>query len=134
MNAIRRAGWFVSIALTMACVMGVLGSIRGEALAGVIASHGTDGVEFRDVDLGKLQTFLEQKIVLQKLSDYGVSPEEAMGKIRSMSDKDLHRLASLSDRVAEGADSGVGILIGIAILIILIIVIVKLMNKEIIIR
>ena len=134
MNAIRRAGWFVSIALTMACVMGVLGSIQGEALAGVIASHGTDGVEFRDADLGKLQTFLEGKIVLQKLSDYGVSPEEAMSKIRSMSDKDLHRLASLTDRAAEGADSGLGLLIGVGVLIILIIVIVKLLNKEIIVR
>jgi hypothetical protein len=134
MKAIRRAGWFISLALLMACWMGVLGSFRGTALAGVIASHGTDGVELREVDLAKLQTFLEQKIVLQKFSDYGVSPEEAMGKIRSMSDEDLHRLASLTDRVAEGADSAFGILIGIAVLVILIIVIVKLLNKEIIIR
>lgn len=134
MKAIRKAGWFISLALMMACWMGVLGSFRGTALAGVIPSHGTDVVEFRDADLGKLQTFLEQKIVLQKLSDYGVSPEEAMTKIRSMSDKDLHRLASLTDRAAEGSDSAFGILIGIAVLVILIIVIVKLLNKEIIIR
>lgn len=134
MKAIRKAGWFISLALMMACWMGVLGSFRGTALAGVIPSHGTDVVEFRDADLGKLQTFLEQKIVLQKLSDYGVSPEEAMTKIRSMSDKDLHSLASLTDRAAEGSDSAFGILIGIAVLVILIIVIVKLLNKEIIIR
>jgi hypothetical protein len=134
MKAIRKAGWFFSLAFMMACWMGVLGSIRGEALAGVIASHGTDGVAVRDADLGKLQAFLEQKIVLQKLTDYGVSAEEAMAKIRSMSDADLHRLASLSDRAAEGADSALGFLIGVAILIILIIVIVKMMNKEIVIR
>jgi len=47
---------------------------------------------------------------------------------------DLHRLASLTDRVAAGADDGVGLLIGVAILIILIIVIFKLMNKEIVVR
>ena len=134
MKAIRRAGWFISLALVLACWMGVLGSFRGTALAGVIASHGTDGVEFRDADLGKLQTFLEQKIVLQKLSDYGVSPEEAMAKIRSMSDGDLHRLASLTDRAAEGTSDALGFLIGAAILVILIIVIVKLLNKEIIVR
>ena len=57
-----------------------------------------------------------------------------MAKIRSMSDADLHRLASLSDRAAEGADSALGFLIGVAVLIILIVVIVKLMNKEIVIR
>ena len=134
MKAIRKTGWFFLLALMMACWMGVLGSIRGEALAGVIASHGADGVSLRGADIGKLQTFLEQKIVLQKLTDYGVSLDDAMAKIRSMSDADLHRLASLSDRAGEGADSALGFLIGVAVLIILIVVIVKLMNKEIIIR
>ncbi len=134
MKAIRKAGWFFSLALVLACWMGVLGSIRGEALAGVIASHGSDGSSVRETDIGKMQAFLEQKIVLQKLTDYGVSAEEAMAKIRSMSDADLHRLASLSDRAAEGADSALGFLIGVAILIILIIVIIKMMNKEVVIR
>ena len=134
MKAIRKTGWFFLLALMMACWMGVLGSIRGEALAGVIASHGIEGASVRGADIGKLQAFLEQKIVLQKLTDYGVSAEEAMAKIRSMSNQDLHRLASLTDRAAEGTDSGIGILIGIAVLAILIIVIIKLMNKEIIIR
>jgi len=134
MKAIRKTCWFFLLALMMACWMGVLGSIRGEALAGVIASHGIDGASVRGADIGKLQTFLEQKIVLQKLTDYGVSADEAMAKIRSMSDADLHRLASLSDRAAEGADSALGFLIGVAVLIILIVVIVKLMNKEIVIR
>src|SRR3990172_5066148 len=119
MNAIRKAGWFFSLALMM---------------AGVIASRGTDGVAARDADMIKVQTFLEQKIVLQKLTDYGVSAEEAMAKIRAMSDSDVHRLASLTDRAAAGADSGLGILIGLAILIILIIVILKLMHKEVIVR
>ncbi len=134
MNAIRKAGWFFSLALMMACVMGVLGSIRGEAVAGVIASRGADGMAARDADMSKVQAFLEQKIVLQKLMDYGVSAEEAMAKIRAMSDSDVHRLASLADRAAAGADDALGFLIGAAILIILIIVIVKLMNKEIVIR
>jgi hypothetical protein len=57
-----------------------------------------------------------------------------MGKIRSMSDGDLHRLASLTDRAAEGTTDALGFLIGAAILVILIIVIIKLMNKEVIIR
>ena len=50
-----------------------------------------------------------------------------------MSEQDLHRLASLTDRAAAGTD-GLGFLIGLAILIILIIVILKLMHKEVIIR
>jgi len=134
MGSIRRAGWFFTLALVMAGIMGVLGSIRSEAVAGLIVSHGGSGTAVRTADLARVQALLEQKVVLQKLVDYGVSPDEAMAKIRSMGDRDLHRLASLADRAAEGADSGIGILIGVAILIILIIVIMKLLNKEIVVR
>lgn len=134
MGSIRRAGWFFTLALVMAGIMGVLGSIRSEAVAGLIASRGAGESVARAVDLAKVQALLEQKIVLQKLVDYGVSPDEAMAKIRTMSDQDLHRLASLTDRAAEGSDSAIGILIGVAILIILIIVIMKLLNKEIVVR
>ncbi|HEY5765455.1 MAG TPA: PA2779 family protein [Candidatus Deferrimicrobiaceae bacterium] len=134
MGSIRRAGWFFTLALVMAGIMGVLGSIRSEAVAGLIASRSTGESVARAADLARVQALLEQKVVLQKLVDYGVSPDEAMAKIRTMSDRDLHRLASLTDRAAEGSDSGVGILIGVAILIILIIVIMKLLNKEIVVR
>ena len=133
MGKIRRASWFLALAIMMAGWMGVLGSFRGVAEASVIASQGGAG-DLRAADLTKVQTVLEQKVVLQKLLDYGVSSEEAMAKIRSMSDSDLHRLASLSDRVAAGSDSGIGILIGLAILVILIIVILKLMNKQVVVK
>jgi hypothetical protein len=132
MASMRKAAWFLALALVMAGWMGVLGSFRGVAEAGVIASHG-GGSDLRAADISKMQAFLERKVVLQKLVDYGVSPEEAMAKVRSMSDKDLHRLASLTDRVAEGAD-GVGLLIGLAVLIILVLVILMLMNKRVVVR
>jgi hypothetical protein len=113
--------------------MGAIGSLRGVAEAGLIASHLSEA-EARSEDLAKVQSFLENKIVVQNLVDYGVSPEEAKAKAESMSSQDLHRLASLTDRAAAGADDGIGLLIGLAILILLIIVIIKLMNKEVVVR
>jgi len=133
MEMVRKASWFVAVAVMMAGWMGVLGSVRGVAEAGVIASSLSDAGS-RVEDMAKVQSFLENKVVGQKLVDYGVSPAEAMGKVKAMSAQDLHRLASLTDRAAAGADSGIGFLIGLAILVILIIVILKLMNKEVIIR
>ena len=133
MTSLRKAGWFVVLALAMAGWMGFLGSLRGVAEAGLIASHLTEA-ETRSEDLWKVQSFLENKIVVQKLVDYGVSPEEAKAKVEAMAAQDLHRLASLTDRAAAGTDSGIGLLIGIAVLIILIIVILKLSHKEVIIR
>ena len=133
MVSFRKAGWFVVLAVAMAGWMGVLGSLRGVAEAGVIASHLAEA-EARSEDLAKVQSFLENKIVIQTLVDYGVSPEEAKAKVVAMSAQELHRLASLTDRAAAGMDDGLGLLIGLAILIILIIVIFKLMNKEIVVR
>ena len=133
MVMVRKAGWFVMVAVMMAGWMGVLGTVRGVAEAGVIASSLSDAGS-RAEDMAKVQSFLENRIVVQKLIDYGVSPTEAMAKAKAMSSQDLHRLAALTDRAAAGTDSGIGILIGLAILIILIIVIFKLMNKEIVVR
>jgi hypothetical protein len=134
MAMVRKAGWFVVVAVMMAGWMGVLGSLRGVAEAGVIASS-TFGAESRVEDMAKVQAFLENKVVVQKLVDYGVTPAEAMAKVEAMSAQDLHRIASLTDRAAVGADSsGIGLLIGLAILIILVIVIFKLMNKEVVVR
>jgi len=134
MAMVRRAGWFVVVAVMMAGWMGVLGSVRGVAEAGVIASTLSDAGS-RVEDMAKVQAFLENKVVVQKLVDYGVSPAEAMAKVQTMSAQDLHRLAALTDRAAVGADGGVlWFLISLAILVILVIVIMKLMNKEIVVR
>ena len=133
MAMVRKAGWFVVVAAMMAGWMGVLGSVRGVAEAGVIASSIEDAGS-RVEDMAKVQSFLENKVVVQKLVDYGVSPAEAMAKVKAMSAQDLHRLASLTDRVAAGTSDALGFLIGLAILIILVIVILKLLNKEVIVR
>ena len=133
MARMRRAIWFVMVAVMMAGWMGVLGSVRGVAEAGVIAS-GVDDAGSRVEDMAKVQAFLENKVVVQKLVDYGVSPAEAMAKVEAMSAQDLHRLASLTDRAAAGTSDALGFLIALAILVILIIVILKLMNKEIVVR
>jgi hypothetical protein len=129
----RKAGWFVTVALAMAVLTGALASLQGVAEAGIVPSSVT-GAAGRTDDLERIQAFLENKVVVQKLVDYGVSPEEALAKVRAMSAEELHRLASLTDRAAVGADSGLGFLIGLAVLVILVIVILKLLNKEVIIR
>src|SRR5512140_364374 len=134
MAMVRKAGWFVVVAVMMAGWMGVLGSVRGVAEPGVIASSIEDAAS-RVADMAKVPSFLENKVVVQKLVDYGVSPAEAMAKVKAMSAQDLHRLASLTDRTAAGTDGGVlWFLIGVAVLVILVLVILKLMNKEVVVR
>ncbi len=136
MRSMRNTAWFVAIACAMAVWMGALGALRGEAVAGVIASAGSDeGSPARAADLEKVRAFLERRVVQERLQDYGVSPAVATAKVAAMSDRDLHRIAALQDRLPDGSSTDVlGVLIGVLIVAILITLIFKILGKEIIVR
>ena len=133
MAYVRKAGWFVVLAVAMAGWMGVLGTLRGVAEASVIGSRpaGRNGQRGRPGDACSRSS--RTRSSPRSSSTTACRPEEAMAKVRAMTPQELHRLASLTDRSAEGTD-GLGFLIGVAILVLIIVVIIKLMDKEIIIR
>lgn len=103
------------------------------ALASSRTSGETTISVVRDADMLVAQRALENKIVAQKLRDYGVSPEEAQTRLANMSDEDLHTLASATKGLPSGAD-GTGAVIGILVVIILVIVVLRLMNREVVVR
>jgi hypothetical protein len=103
------------------------------SLAASTTSGATRVASVRDADLLIAQRALENKVVAQKLRDYGVSPAETQLKLASMSDQDLHRLASASRGLPSGGD-GTGAIIGVLVVVILVIVILRLMNRQVIIR
>jgi hypothetical protein len=107
------------------------------ALAGLVPSRtsgATTIVAPRDADLLVAQRALENKIVAQKLRDYGVAAADAKIRLASMSDRDLHTLASASRGLPSGGDGTVGALIGVCVLVILVIVILRLTNRQVIVR
>jgi hypothetical protein len=87
----------------------------------------------RDADLVLVQRTLENRVVAQKLLDYGVSGEQAKLRVASLSDQDLHTLASASRGLPSGGDD-LGLLISILIIVLLVIVIMKVMNKQIVVK
>ncbi|MDQ7838725.1 MAG: PA2779 family protein [Thermodesulfobacteriota bacterium] len=107
-------------------------SLATAALSGSILSSPGASLA-REAELAKVRQVLENKIAAQKLKDFGLSPDEVSGKLSSMTDEQIHHLASLSDRITAGGD-GVGTVIGVLFIIILVIVIIKLLDKRIIIR
>lgn len=133
MNAFPQKLRFWTAALLLICmaVMDV-----GPAAAGLAPSSvsGTTGItSTRDADMVMAQRALENKVVAQKLRDYGVAPAEAQARLASMSDTDLHTLASASKGLPSGAD-GTGAVIGILVVVILVIVVLRLMNREVVVR
>ena len=90
-------------------------------------------VSQRVADLETVRQALEHEMVAQRLADYGFSQQEAQLKLQTMTDAQLHQLASASDTLAEGGD-GLGIVVTVLVIILLVIVILKLTDKQIIIR
>src|SRR5262245_3635561 len=82
------------------------------------ASEATTIGSVRAADLLVVQRALENKLVAQKLRDYGVTPSDAQARLARMSDRDLHTLASASKGLPSGGDATGG-LIGILIVILL---------------
>ena len=103
--------------------------------AALISSQLSDGqiVSERNTDLDTVRQALEHQLVAQRLADYGFSKEEVQLKMQSLSDAQLHQLASVADDLAAGAD-GLGIVVTVLVIVLLVILILKLSNKEIIIR
>jgi hypothetical protein len=73
-------------------------------------------------DLKTIQAVLENKIVQQRLKDYGLTPEEINVRLAGLSDEDLHGLASNIDGVMMGGHIGVGFLLAFVIVLLVIVV------------
>ena len=96
-------------------------------------SGATAIVTARQGDLLIVQHMLENRIVAQKLRDYGVSPAQAQIRVASLSDQDLHTLASAGKGLPSGGDA-LGTIIALLVIAILVVVILKLLNKQIIVK
>jgi len=105
----------------------------GAGLAPSQLSGATTIHSVREADMIAVQRALENRVVAQKLIDYGVQPDEVAGRLADMSDEELHTLASATKGLPSGSD-GIGVLISLLIVVLLVILIMKLLNKEIIVK
>ena len=123
--------WTALLAILCMSSLNISPALAG--LAPSATSGATTITSARDADLLVAQRALENKVVAQKLRDNGVSPAQTQLKLASMSDQDLHRLASASKGLPSGGDA-TGAVIGVLVVVILVIVILKLMNKQVVVR
>src|SRR5512146_1236005 len=122
-----RRSWFPATALLLAVVTAVVGSLPRDSEAGIIASRVSASTDAREEDLVTIQSVLERKIVHLRLAEYGVSTEDAMAKVREMSDQEVHKLAILTGKAAVGGEpytewSTSGALIFCAIVIVMLLI------------
>jgi hypothetical protein len=133
MNLIPRSfrSWLAALVVVSMCAIEV-----APAYAGLVSSRtsgATSIASVRDADMLMAQRALENKVVAQKLHDYGLTPAQSQARLAVMSDQDLHTLASASSGLPSGGDA-TGAVIGVLVVVILVIVILKLTNHDVIVR
>src|SRR5574337_180035 len=69
------------------------------------------GGAVRQDDMRMIQKTLESALIKQRLVDSGLSSEEAMKRINTLSDGQIHQLASRLEALQAGGDDGIGALI-----------------------
>jgi hypothetical protein len=85
----------------------------------------------RTDDLQKVQRALENKLVQQRLADYGLTPEEINARLGRLSDAQLHNMAAQIDALMPGGDAGLGIVVVLLVIAILAVILIYLLGHRI---
>ncbi|GAB6078077.1 PA2779 family protein [Hydrogenobaculum acidophilum] len=81
----------------------------------------------------EIQKALENKVVAEKLKEYGMNPKEVKEKLKSMNEEQLKLLANASEKLNAGGDA-LGLAIAVLVIVLLVVLILRLAGKEVIIR
>ncbi len=127
---IREKMLFRALALYLVFAMVIL-SLPAQVWAMFIPAAQT--ASSRQEDLSAIQRALESNVIKQRLVDLGLSSDEAMARVNSLSDAQIHQLASKLDSVQAGGD-GADAVVFILLVAILVIVILELTGHRVIVR
>ncbi len=83
----------------------------------------------REINEIKVRRALENKIVAEKLMSHGLTKEEVSQKISTMSDEQVHQIASLSDRIPAGGDGVVAVVVTLLVITALVLLIIFLWKR-----
>lgn len=87
----------------------------------------------RDAGIDSIQKLLESKVVSQRLSDFGLSPEEIKDRLDQLTDEEVHFFASQLDSLDAGGDFS-GAIIGLLLIIVLVLVILRITGHKIVVE
>ncbi len=87
----------------------------------------------RQADLARIRGGLENKLVSQRLADLGLTPSQVNERLSTLSDTQVHELASRLDTLIPGGDATLGIVIALLIIAILVVVLIQLSGHKVLI-
>ncbi len=119
-----------SLTFYLVCAIFIM-TLPAQGWAMFIPSGPPDSV--RQADMNGIQKTLETAMIKQRLADFGLSPEEAMTRLNSLSDDQIHQLSKNIDSVQAGAD-GAGALIFLLLVAILVVVFLQASGHRVIVK
>lgn len=87
----------------------------------------------RLLEIKKIQSLLENKVVRQRFQDLGLSEGEIATRLAQLSDQEVHQLSTHIDSVIPGGDGGLGIVIAVLVIAILVVILLYLTQHKVII-
>lgn len=88
----------------------------------------------RTTDLQKVKSFLERKVVGERLREFGFSTSEVQKRLNDLNDQQIHQLALKIDELKVGGDSGLGIVIALLVIAILVVLFLQLTGHRIVVK
>lgn len=127
-----------ALILYLCAALVVLGTISAFPVAGwaafVPSEAALSAPAFdREAEMARLKTYLERKVVAQRLADWGLGPQDVASRLGQLSDAQIHQAAVQLDSVQPGGDSGLGVIIGLLVIAILVVVLLQLTGQRIVI-
>ncbi len=87
----------------------------------------------RQTDMDAIQKTLESTVVKQRLTDLGLSSGEALVRVDTLSDEQIHQLAANLDSLQAGGES-FGLLIFLLLVAIIVVVILQAEGRRVIVK
>ena len=88
----------------------------------------------RNADLQKVRSFLESKMVRDRLAKLGYTQEEIQSKLNQLSDQQIHQFALNLDQLKVGGDDALGVIIALLVIALLVVLILQLTGHRVIVR
>ncbi len=110
------------ISLALVFILSVVTVNSSYAQSGMITTLDVmDGISL-DQDREKVISFMEGKLVQEKMISMGINPQEALQRVASLSSKELKELSQKIDQAPAGGD-GAGAIVGAALLVFIVLLI-----------
>lgn len=108
----------------------VIGFVQS-AGAAFVSSEVT--LNIKNENLNKIQSFLERKIVSQRLKDFGFTEKEIIDRLNGLDEKSIHSLALKIDEIKVAGDAGAAVVLALVI-IALVVLIINLTGHKVVVK